>query len=371
MEKLTSAIIVAFFLAAPVAAGAQTAPAPPAQPPSSQPAPPAQPSFIDRQPRIPGVLRDTGPIKITTYIDKAVIRVGDLIHYSLFIEAPRGSRVMMPPPGAHLGEFLIRDYEFPGLEEREETWRQELRAWLSRLTGMDVTDESDRVQEFHFTITAYSTGDLVIPPLPLMVEDPAGGRHALFAESARIRVVPVTNPEDMTIRDVKAPVGVEFPWLKYLPYFLGPLLIVIAIIVTVWLIRRRGIEEEEAVELRPAHEVALEELTALEKQDLLAAGEYEKYYTRLSHILRKYLALRYVMYALEYTTTEIVDKLRYKEIEHGDHEKVKRLLEEADMVKFARREPALEERTTAADRVREIVRRTKEEPPDPLVREAA
>jgi hypothetical protein len=375
MRKLSKAILIILVLTAPAAAWAQGAPPdqpgavdPPA---ASQPSQPARPAFIDQPPRIPGILRDTGPIKITTAIDKAVIRVGDLIHYSMFIEAPPGSKVMMPPPGAQLGMFLIRDYNFPGLEEKEETWTDRLRSWLSRMTGVAISDGSERVQEFHFIVTAYDTGDLVIPPLPVMVVDPAGAQHALFAESARIRVAPVTNPEDMTIRDVKAPVGVEFPWLKYLPYFLSPLLIVIAIIVAVWLIQRRGVEEEEAMDHRPAHQVALEELKALEKEDLLAAGEYEKYYTRLSWILRKYMALRFFMYALEYTTTEIIEKLKYKDIEHGDHEKARCLLEEADMVKFARHEPALEERTTAADRVREIVERTKEEPPGLEEREAA
>jgi len=63
-----------------------------------------------------GAPPDKSPVRVTTEIDRLVIRVGELIHYSLSIQAPPGSNVMMPPPGAQLGSFLIRDYSFPGEE---------------------------------------------------------------------------------------------------------------------------------------------------------------------------------------------------------------------------------------------------------------
>jgi len=309
--------------------------------------------------RTPGVLKQNSSIKVTVSVDKAVIRVGDLIHYVMTIAAPAGSKLLMPPPGAQLGQFLIRDYKFPGLEEKDQTWSERLSAWLEKVTGT----VSAKPQRFEFTITAYETGDLVIPPFPIAVMTPDGEQHELYAESARVRVAPVTSPEDLTIKDIRAPQRTPVPPKKYLPWLLVPLALLVGIAAGVWGLSRWRREEEVIVPERPAHELAFEELNALAGEGLLAAGEYEKFYTRLSWIIRKYLALRYSIYALEYTTTEIRERLLAVEIERGDYERARELLEEADEVKFARHTPALTRRNTALARAEELVERTRERPP--------
>jgi hypothetical protein len=359
LQNKTAALLAALLLMAPLLASAQTAPA---QAPKPAPQVPAG---------IAKALSPSSPIKIITSLDKAVIRVGDLVHYSLSIEAPPGSKIMMPPPGAQLGEFLIRDYSFPDLEPKKTSWFDRAEGWLSARTGMRIAGKQSKGQQFNFTITAYDTGDLMIPPLPVVIVDPAGEAHSLRAESARVRVAPVTNPEDLTIRDVKAPVAIAFPVTKYLPWLLLPVALLAAAILSWWYLRRRRREEVELIPLRPAHEIALEELAALEQDGLLEKGEQEKYYTRLSWIMRKYVALRFAVYAFEYTTTEIMERLKRQEIEHGDFDKLRLLLEEADRVKFARYAPTLSERNTAMARCRELVENTREKPPAEPAKEAA
>lgn len=350
---------------APPAGGTPSVPLVPLNPP-----PPAAPALPVQ---IPGALAAGGPILVTESIDRTVIRVGDLVHYSMTISAPPGSKIAMPPPGAQLGEFLIRDYRFPGMEEPEIKWSDSPIAYVKRKLGLGAAKlKGQSGQEFNFTITAYDTGDLVIPPLPLMVVDARGEKHALFAESARVRVAPVTSPEDLTIKDVHPPQRNPVPTRTWLPYVLAPVLLIAAILAALWFIRRRKREEIELKPQLPAHELAFNELSALEQEGLLEAGAYEKYYTRLSWILRKYLALRFGIYALEFTTGEILLHLKTADLEHADYERVRRFLESADQVKFARREPALEERTSVLAEARELVTRTKKEPlPLEAAKEAA
>jgi hypothetical protein len=276
------------------------------------------------------------------------------------IEAPAGSRVLMPQPGAQLGEFIIRDYSFPDLEQEQEAGAGErIKDWLERLVGQTPAPQ---VQRFHFTITAYDTGDLVIPPMPFAIVDPAGQSHAFYTESARVRVVPYTTPEDLTIKDIKAPLVFPLPWRRFAPYALIPLGIAALVAAVISFARQRRKREEEASAPRPAHELALEALAELEAKNLLAAGEIEQYYTRLSYILRKYLAMRFLFYALEYTTAETLEALKRKDLSHADFERVRGLLAEADLVKFARFQPGIEDRGSALLRAREIVRNTMEKP---------
>jgi len=294
--------------------------------------------------------------------------VGELIHYTMTVSAPADAKVMMPPPGAQLGEFLIRDYSFPRLEEQEPlSLLDRVKQRIESLTGPG----SSASQTFSFVITAYTVGDLEIPAMPVAVVDASGRAHALHAESARVRVAAVTNPDDLTIRDIKPPRSLPVNYRPALPWLLLPAGLVALAAVAWWRLRRRKLAESAPVLLRPEDEVALEELTALAAGGLLEAGDYERFYTRLSFILRRYLALRYSIYALEYTTTEIVSRLGQAWLDHADFDRIRNLLEEADRIKFARQTPTLEERSTALDRVREIIEHTRRHPaPEPERRAA-
>jgi len=323
-------------------------------------------------------------LSIASTLDKAVIRVGDIIHYSLVIEANEECEIKVvypgePPPdareteegcfiallspGLEFNKFIIRDFT-EGAVDRDQSFSEKLSSWIGDRTGTAAAGKTRA--EYHFTITSYFTGDLMIPPMPVMVRFSNGTGAALSTESARVRVAPFTSPEDLTIKDVKAPVAVEVPIITYLPYLAGLVLAAVAFVAVVWLLIRRQAEEEAPEEVRPAHEVALAELRALEAEDYIVRGEYEKHYTRLSYITRKYLATRFLFYALEHTTPEIVEELMDKAIEHADHERARRLIEEADLVKFARVNPDPKDRDSALGRARELVERTRERPPEQL-----
>jgi len=313
-----------------------------------------------------GAPPDKSPVRVTTEIDRLVIRVGELIHYSLSIQAPPGSNVMMPPPGAQLGSFLIRDYSFPGEEENNEKTGavERVGRWIERKTGADIGTGDRERTEFRFTVTTYRTGDMIIPPVPVIVVDPGGKTHRLFAESARVRVVPVTDPRDLTIKDVEGPVGIEIPVRHYLPWAALPAALLAAAALLLWRLSRREAYEPAPMDTRPAHVIAMEDIAALEREGLLEAGDYRGFYTGLSRAVRKYLALRFGFYALEYTTSETAVRLRDEDLSRGDYELITGLLEEADRVKFAKAVPAIEQRSTALERARTIVRNTREPEPE-------
>ncbi|MFO8056698.1 MAG: hypothetical protein R6V10_05320 [bacterium] len=317
-----------------------------------------------------GVQRDLpkpmkqGAIRLVSEVDKKVIRVGDIIHYDLIVEAPENSKVGMPRPGSWLEQFMIRDYHIPVENEEEEKKRGLIAEAKKLLSKRDDVSTDKKPRKFSFEITSYETGELLIPSVPVMIMDPAGDVHALLTEPVRIRVAPVTDPDELSIKDIERPVEVPVPFSAYWYLVLVPALILAAVPVGYWLYRRRGKEELTEVDLRPAHLIAREELDRLEQERLLEAGEYEKFYTRLSWILRKYLSLRYSMYALEYTTREIIKKLSRLEVDFYSYEKTKGFLEEADKVKFACHTPELAERNSAFSRVREIIETTREREED-------
>jgi len=302
-----------------------------------QPAPAATVSPVPIPSRIPA--GPLGPIRVSSSLDKAIITVGDIITYTLEVEAPEGSQVAMPQPGAELGGFIIRDYQMAAPKQKDH----------------------NLIQALTYKITAYTTGTLEIPPLPVIVKLPNNQATPLIAEGVQIRVAPVSNPYDLEVRDVKPPLLLPIDWRPYyLSAGIGLGVLVLAGGTLLYLYRWRPQPEEMPAPVKPAHELAYEELQALESQRLLETGEVEAFYTRLSEIVRRYLALRFRIYALEYTTTEILEHLRGKGLEMKSFARIQWLLEETDLVKFAQYRPAEADRSAMLVKSRELVDWTKE-----------
>ena len=74
--------------------------------------------------------------------------------------------------------------------------------------------------------------------------------------------------------------------------------------------RRKLLEPAPPPPPRKPHEVALDKLTTLKSEDLIARGEYMQYWVRLSEAVREYLGRSYGFPGTELTTTEIVGLLR-------------------------------------------------------------
>ena len=90
----------------------------------------------------------------------------------------------------------------------------------------------------------------------------------------------------------------------------------------------------------PADITALAKLRALAQSDWLAAGKIKEYYSGISEILRAYLEGQYRVPALERTTSELMRDLRKRSDPSVDLQaELQQLLEESDLVKFAKFRP--------------------------------
>ncbi len=116
---------------------------------------------------------------------------------------------------------------------------------------------------------------------------------------------------------------------------------------------------------RPAHEVALEELKRLTRSGLDKAGEFALYYTELSSILRNYLGARWGFDSMDLTSTELCQRLGALAIAHEHYQEVALLLDELDLVKFAKVIPTQTRAEADLSRVESLVLATMEKPVAP------
>lgn len=89
----------------------------------------------------------------------------------------------------------------------------------------------------------------------------------------------------------------------------------------------------------PPHVEAIRALEGLHNQKLWQNNKHKAYYSGLTDILRRYLAGRYGIGALEMTSDEIIDAVRPLDLPRKSAMELTALLREADLVKFAKATP--------------------------------
>ncbi len=163
--------------------------------------------------------------------------------------------------------------------------------------------ESYRIE---LTLAPFDLKATEVPQLEISYRNRSAKEVALRSEAQPLAIDRVTGEETKEIEDIRGPLAVALSWWRYLLY---ALLLAAAASVLLRYARRRGraraAGEFPAAPRRPAHELALEALAALERLDLPGRGEVKEHCSRLSEILRTYLEGRFQFLALEQTTDEI------------------------------------------------------------------
>jgi hypothetical protein len=218
--------------------------------------------------------------------------------------------------------------------------------------------ENLKISQRH-RLTSFDSGFYEIPPLKFFIRS---GKWNDSLESNPMYLLVHSVAVDSTIYDVKAPIHMPVSFLEVFPFIVGGLLLVAAAYFTVMYLRRRkqkkGLFTPDRPE-DPAHVVALRELDRLREEKLWQRSEFKPYYTRLTDTIRRYMEKRYNIQAMEMTSYEILDT--WKQSERPDNDlsaKLNRLLNLADLVKFAKEKPIASDNEENLDRAYEFVKKT-------------
>lgn len=282
-------------------------------------------------------------IRVQADVDKSVITIGDRVTYTLTIEHDKKLHIEQPGPGANLGQFEIKDYR---IEE-------------------PLQKDNIISQQFKYEISVFDTGKFVIPPFPVAFSESDTSRKYQFIQSEplEIYVKSVLTAENAEIRDIKPPQSIPFNYKRLILYGVVVLLVVGGIILTIYIFQRRkkGLPLFRKEVIRPAHEIALEELANLKSKwvKLLEQGEHKSLFTDISNILRRYLENRFFIKALEETTYEISESIKELELSDDQERRMLDVLEFSDLVKFAKQIPEKEETSAIINKLEEFIERSK------------
>lgn len=144
------------------------------------------------------------------------------------------------------------------------------------------------------------------------------------------------------------------PWMRYGPAVAGICLALGLLAVGYLLWRRRPAHGTSESVLAP-DELALSQLEQLQKEGLIQQRRIKEFYSRLSDTLRGFIGTIFSFDGLECTTSELMERLAEQPVPRQVWEETRKLLEEADLVKFAKYRPEGSVCEKALERARSLV----------------
>lgn len=214
-----------------------------------------------------------------------------------------------------------------------------------------VKDAPDGQQEtrFSYQLTSFDVGSHEPPELHVMVAGadvtvPVGKLEVASVLPAPAQTEPGAEPQqqkEVQIRDIKGPLTVAPDFTLWMVIFAAAAVVAIALWLLMRKLRRPKAAPERIVPPPPPYDEAIAALDGLKRRQLPAAGRWKDFAFHLSEILRRYTGRRYEIQALESTTRELMRDLRETAMADAARARLLRILEETDLVKFARVVPEL------------------------------
>lgn len=202
-------------------------------------------------------------------------------------------------------------------------------------------------------ILVWRPGENPLPPLAVIVRGESGER-TLNVQLPAINVTSVL-PDDTTNIQARPPKDVWGADRVWWPWVLAAALLLIAAALAYWWYRRRRAQRQVELPAMPvvdARAHALKELARIRGLGLIEQQQYRQFYIHLSEVLRNFAARMEPEWSTDLTTDELAPRLQAR----ADARDLLGLLRNADMVKFARRQPAAEEAAADLDRAEQWVR---------------
>lgn len=195
-----------------------------------------------------------------------------------------------------------------------------------------------------YLITGFDSGAFYIPSQQVFIKN-----RAFLTDSILINVATIAvDTTKQKLFPIKAIQSEPLIYDDYKPYILWAILIILLILAIIYYFIKRKKPptiEEEIISDLPPFEEAIERLKKLDNKLLWQNNEIKKYYSELTEIVRDYIEKELKVPALEITTHELIEILsdfnETKAIETSNEtiKKLNALLNEADLVKFAKSTP--------------------------------
>ena len=283
-------------------------------------------------------------VTVDVAIDSLHLLIGQQTRIKLDVSYDASQKMVLP----HFNDTLVTGVELVDVAKPDTQY-------LNNKQRLLVSQE--------YIVTSFDSALYYIPPFEVKVD----GKSYYSKELAlNVQSLPVDtlHPEQFFgPKDVMSP---AFTWEDWELVFWLTLLMIPLVALVVYLVKRyrdnkpiiRTIKVEPKL---PPHEQALKDIERIKAEKSWQKEEPKTYYTELTDVLRTYIKERFGFNALEMTSTEIVEAL-LQEKDQKSIAELKDLFSTADLVKFAKFNPLMNENDRNLVSAIDFINETKIEP---------
>ncbi|MFK5958517.1 MAG: hypothetical protein QM495_06540 [Lutibacter sp.] len=214
--------------------------------------------------------------------------------------------------------------------------------------------------EKKYLLTSFDSGQYVVPKQLVLINNKQFFTDSLLVHVATVKV-DTLKQKMFPIKSIKKEPKI-FDDYKHLLWWLIPILILVAVILYV-IFRKKKKNTAPKVYIAPINE-ALQRLKELDDKQLLQQNKIKIYYSELTDIVRTYIEKDVHIPALESTTNELIETINdFNEssnlgISKETIQQLKEVLQSADLVKFAKSKPIIDEIRNDRTIVEDILKNT-------------
>ncbi len=208
---------------------------------------------------------------------------------------------------------------------------------------VDTVKKGDRYELIKkYGLTQFDSGKYTIPRIPIIINDKTVYSDSLSIEINDVKVDTLKQKmfDIKDIATVKSPMG---NWWIYVMVVIG--LIGLGFLIFYLLKNRKPKAKAEVIVYKTPIEKATTLLQQLESKELWQKGAVKDYYSELTDIVRNYIEEEIKIPAMESTTSELIEGLRKAakqkklKLSNDTVENLEKVLQQADLVKFAKVTP--------------------------------
>lgn len=252
--------------------------------------------------------------QVSSNIDTTSIRIGEQFNYEIIVDQ-------------------TTDVRFPKLELDS----------LNRI-GVVTSHEIDSLKNQlikKYTLTSFDSGRYVLPGQEIFIKDKRFLTEDVIIDVATVPVDTIKQPM-YHIKDIESE---PYLFSDYLNYFWGLIALLVIIGLILYFVLRDKPTEEELLLRIPPFDAAKKRLKELDGKELISQNKIKLYYVELTDIVRTFIERELNIPALESTTDELLETITdfnsssKLNIPKDTLIKLQKLLQEADLVKFAKSKP--------------------------------
>lgn len=268
---------------------------------------------------------DAQQVTVRASIDSLQLLVGEQtkIHLEVSMDADRKLRLPV------IKDTLVRGVEVLDIAKPDTQKLNDDKRWLIRQD---------------YTVTSFDSALYYLPPLEVMVDDKEYRSESL---ALKVYSIPVDTLHPDQFFGPKTIVEVPLQWqdIDSMVYSLILMLLFGAgcVFLIVRLKNNKPIIKIIKIEPKlPPHQEAMKHIEEIKANKNIQREDPKLYYTELTDVIRTYIAERFGFNAMEMTSAEIIEQLL--QVKDKDSLKdLKYLFETADLVKFAKHAPMMDE----------------------------